>query len=300
MIQFCGYNFFQDGNALDPFPTSVNDITTTELSNAIFDDFYVTKDTSSAYSTTVPTEWDFYTIMLANFNGNLNAGNIDALLSQLTSIRIKRRPVGSFDWITIREIPVETLEDISFIFDDNFGANLTEYEYAWVPVLNEVEGNYIIKSILSQFNGVFICDLETVYKFVGDVAYGTSEQVQKIGTFEPFGRQYPVYVSNAMTNYQKGSLSAKIMGRYETTGVFNRQEMVSEKNALLSWLTNKQAKIIKDYNGNIWLVVIIGNPSVIYNGKWGNGIMDVSLNYSETGSVDSASDLRSAGLAPNV
>ncbi|MEG0900160.1 MAG: hypothetical protein RSF40_10690, partial [Oscillospiraceae bacterium] len=77
MFQFCGYNFFKDGDCLNFAPTSVENITKTKLENGIFDDFYVTSDVTSPYSTTIPTMWDFMTIMQANFNGNINAGNVD-------------------------------------------------------------------------------------------------------------------------------------------------------------------------------------------------------------------------------
>ena len=66
-------------------------------------------------------------------------------------------------------------------------------------------------TISTNFKGVFICDQETIYRFYAGVSYGGSEQVQKIGVMEPFGSKYPVFVSGAMTNYQKGRVEGTVL-----------------------------------------------------------------------------------------
>lgn len=298
MIQFLGYNFLSDGNALDPYPTHVQDLTTVTLQAAEFDDFYVTRDVTSAYSTTIPTDWDFYTIMLANFDGSTSAGSIEAMLDQVDTIRIKRRKVGTFDWQLIYERSIEEVSDFNFSGIDYFAVTGEEYEYAWVPVLAGNEGNYITASIESQYIGTYICDADTIYKFIAGVSYGNSQQKQQVGIYNPLGQKYPVYVSNGAGNYQTGSFTGKIIGTYEQTGVFDRKEMVAQKNALLAWLTNKRAKILKDLNGNAWLIYITGEPSISYDSQWGNGMMDVNFEYGELGDPDSEEDMNNVGLWP--
>lgn len=301
MFQFLGYNWFKDGDALNYAPTTIDNITSTQLQNGIFDHFYVTRDVTSAYSTTIPTTWDYLTIMQANFNGNINAGNLDATLSQISDIKIKRRIKGTFDWITLKDITVTKVEDLSFIMNDYLNANFVDYEYAFVPTLNDIEGNYIVNEIQSQFNGVFICDQDTIYKFYAGVEYGASEQVQKIGVFEPFGRQYPIVVANALTNYSNGSVSGKVLGvNFETTRQIDRLAVVQENKQLLDFLTNKKAKILKDWDGRAYLMVITGNPSTAYDNNYGQGVVDTSFSYTEIGNYLSKSDLISTGMIPDV
>lgn len=298
MIGLLGYNFLADGNAADPYPTNVSSITSTKIQNGIYHDLFLTKDVESAYSTTVPTVWDFNTILLANFNGTLSAGNIGETLQNLDSIRVKRRPKGEFEWITLKEYKITSAGDISFSFVDSLGKNNTIYEYAWVPVMqNGTEGSYAITEVLSKFNGVYICDLDNIYKCLADVSYGETSRVQQIGVFEPYGRKYPVYVANGMQNYETGSMSNRIVGSYLSTSVWDRQEMVGERELLFDFLTNKKAKIIKDYNGNFWLVVIVDNPTVSYDPNYGNGIMMSNFSWSEVGDANSADDMKSAGLS---
>lgn len=300
MIQLVGYNFLMDGDTLNPYPSYVNNVTVTTLQGAEFDGLYVTQDVTSALSTEIPTEWDFYTIMLANFDGDLIAGSIENMVDQVDTIRIKRRKVGEFDWVTIYEQPINDPADFTFSGEDYFAEHDQEYEYAWVPVLANIEGNYITDTIESNFRGVFLCDADTIYKFSMGVEYGNSQQIQQVGVYNPIGQKYPIYVTNGANNYQTGSFQGKIVGNFENTGEFNRKEMVQEKNALLAWLTNKKAKILKDWNSNIWLVFVTGEPSISYDSQWGNGMMDVSFEYGELGDPTNATDMQSFGFWPTT
>lgn len=303
MISILGYNFCSDMNALDPFPTNVTNITTVTVQNGIFDHFNLTKDTISSMSTVIPTDWDINTIINASFDGSISGGNVEEIAQDIIEVKVKRRVKGTFNWTTIRIVPINQPEDLSFVFTDNLASNNTEYEYAWVPVMgstdNPVEGNYIIDSVLSQFNGVFICDVNTIYKFFAGVQYGTQDAVQQIGVFQPFGRQYPVIVSNGLINYQKGSIKGTVLPQgYEDSRSLDRTAMVNQRQALIELLTNKQPKIIKDWNGNIWLCFITGNPQITYDSNWGMGLATVSAEWTEIGNPQSNQDLYECGLIP--
>lgn len=299
MIGFIGYNFYSDGNALDPTPTDINNIAYTKIQNGIFDHFNVSRDTSFDYSSIIPTDWDINTLMNADFAGNVSAGNVGQLATGITSIRVKRRIKGTFDWITIREIPVSKPEDLSFVITDNLNAYNVEYEYAYVPVMEDVEGSYIIESILSKFEGVFICDVDTVFKFYAGVEYDGNDAVQQVGVFQPYNRKYPIIVSNSVMQYQTGGVGGWILPEdYEDTHVFDRSKIVKEKEVLLNFLMNKKPKILKDMNGNNWLVYFTGNPSVTYDNNYGQGMLKVSAQWTEVGDPNDKTDLYENGLIP--
>lgn len=299
MIGLIGYNFCADGNALDPTPTDANNITYTRVQNGIFDHFNVSRDTSFDYSSIIPTDWDVNTLMNADFAGNTSAGNVAQVASGVTSVRVKRRIKGTFDWITIREIPVTKPEDLSFVITDNLNAYNVEYEYAYVPMMEDVEGNYIVESILSKFEGVFICDVDTVFKFYAGVEYDTNDAVQQVGVFQPYNRKYPIIVSNSVMQYQTGGVGGWILPEdYEDTHVFDRSKIVKEKEVLLNFLMNKKPKILKDMNGNNWLVYFTGNPSVTYDNNYGQGMLKVSAQWTEVGDPNDKTDLYENGLIP--
>ena len=298
MFFLCGYDFCRDGNALNPSPLSPSVYKTVELTNGIFSHWNVTRDITSPYSPDEPTAWDYLTIMDANFNGTIEAGNVGYDLSQIEGIKVKRRKVDDYNWITIKYIPVGDLEeDLAFSLNDNTAQNGIEYEYAFVPVVSGIEGNYITNTIKSNFDGVFICDKDIIYKFYAGVNYGTNQRVQKIGVFEPLGRKYPVVISNSLINYETGSFSGTVLPNdYLTNKDLDKLSMVQERKDLLDFLTNKQPKILKDWNGNIWLMIITGNPNVSFQRSSAMKIADVSADWTEIGDYNSQKDLYEAGF----
>jgi len=297
MFMMCGYNFCSDGNALDPSPIVNNGFTDVTLRNGVFDHWNVNRDVTSPYSSAIPTDWDYLTIMNANFNGNIESGNSEFSLGNIDGIKIKRRKVTDFDWVTLTYFDASELESLNFVFNDNIAASGYTYEYAFVPVVGGTEGNYITNTIGAKFDGVFICDLDTIYKFYAGVQYGTQERVQKIGVFEPYGRKYPVVVSNGLINYSTGSFSGTILPpNYFDDKVLNRVQMVQQKEQLMDFLTNKKAKILKDWNSNCWLMIIVDNPTVSYAKNSGMGIADAEANWVELGDWNNQADLYNNGI----
>lgn len=306
MLSLVGYNFCSDGNALDPMSTMLTRIVNTKIQNGIFDHLNISADTEFDYTTVKPTDWNFETIMDCTFDGNVNAGNLDDLTADITQVKIKRRIKGEFDWVTLKTVDINTSQDFSFIFQDNTATNNTIYEYAYVPVMGNtedtnIEGEYNIEEVLSKFNGVYICDVNTIIKFYAGIEYGTMEQVHKVGVYEALGRKYPIVVSNGLINYGQGSFRGDILPPdFDTNRTFNqsmREAIVKQRQYVLSFLNNKQAKIIKDWNGNNWLVYITGNPQVDFASESGMGWLTASAEWTEIGDVNNGKDLYEAGIA---
>lgn len=297
MFQFIGYNFFSGPNALDSAPSTVENITGTELSNAIFDHFNVTRDTSIAPTMDKPLEWTYDTVLNVDFDGTTNAGNLDYILQQISGIKIKRRIKGAFDWLTLKYIDISSLEDLNFTFNDFLNGYNIEYEYAFVPVINGVEGEYIINNILSKFNGVFIGDAEQVFKFLYGTNYTANSRNQQVGTFMPLGKEYPIIVANGVLSYESGTFTGTMLNDdFDQNGQIDRAAIVSKKDVLKDYLTNKKPKILKDWNGNIWLVMIVDNVSVNYLQGSGMGIPQVQFNWIEVGKADNPQDLYDTGI----
>lgn len=300
MFGFSGFTFMSDKNAYTISPTNMTPITSIQLQNGIYDNINLTRDVTSPYSSDDKV-WDFFTVLDSNFNGNINGGNVDIILSQISSIRIKRRIVGAFEWIKIAEFPVNKESDLIFSLDDFLNADGVEYEYALVPTLNNIEGTYIINSILSKLNGVFICDTDSIYKFYSGVSYGTAQQVQKTGILEPLGSKYPITIINAKTNYQQGSLTGTILPpNFEKDRKLDRNAMVKTKKLLNEFFTNKKAKIIKDWNSNIFLVMLINGVGNSYVTESSMGIVDVNVEWVEQGDANNQQDLYINGFVKEV
>lgn len=297
MLGFLGFNFLEDLYAMNPVPTNLQNITSTKVSNGAIDNLWMSRNVADNYPTEIPTVWDYLTIMNANFNGNLKAGNIDFVAEQVTGIRIKRRIKGTFNWLTLAEIPINNISDFSFIKHDNLNAYGVEYEYSFVPYINETELNYITNEIYSEFNGVFICDSNTIFKYYVDVKFNSFNRNNSATVFTPLGRKYPIVVSNALLNYTTGSLSGTIITEEDLYNNFF--DVVKEKdyrNELLDFLLNKKAKVLKSWNGDSFLMIVVDSPSISYHNDAGQAIADVTFKFAEIGDVNDSKDLKASGL----
>lgn len=297
MFSIVGYNFIEDINALDPTPTALNNIKSTQIQNGIFNHYNVTRDTSSTYTTQIPTMWDYLTIMDCNFNGTILAGNIEFSIRDITNLRIKRRIKGTFDWIILYDIPISGVESFNFTRTDYLNQHGVEYEYAFVPMINDTELNYITNSVESQFNGVFICDMESIFKYYAGVEYSGAIRKNPTTVYEPFGSQYPIVVANSALNYTSMNVRGAVITDEDLyNSSLNRINEVKYRNKLLDFMVNKRAKILKDWNGNIWLMVVTGNPNIQYMNQIGMGLASVEFSATEIGDANKAQDLYNSGM----
>lgn len=216
-------------------------------------------------------------------------------------LKLKRRKYGDFNWVTLNSATIIPTRPYDVVWHDNLAQSGVTYEYAVVPVSSGVEGRYVTDNILAQFNGLFICSKDKIYKLYEGIAYGSGQREQKVGVFEPYGRKYPIVTSNANINYDTGSFSGLILPEnYMETGKIDRKAIVERKDAILDFLTNKSAKIIKDFNTNIWLCMITGSPSVTYENSLGMGVVSIDASWVEIGDVNNSSDMYSAGFIEEV
>ena len=79
-------------------------------------------------------------------------------------------------------------------------------------------------------------------------------------------------------------------------GNLSRIDMVNKRNELEQFLTNKRAKIIKDWNSNIWLVMIMDNIDCSFDNNYGMGIVTFNANWLEVGDPTNQEDLQVTGL----
>ena len=288
MLGLCTFNFCGDVNALDPLSTNLS-MTNTRVSNAIFDHLNITKDVLSDFGVLFPN-WDFDTILDANFNGNIDGGNVNLVLDQIKAIRIKRRKTGEFNWVTLKEIPVNSLDSLKFIDRDNLSPSGYEFDYSIVPVMSDnTEGESNITTITTKFDGIFICDADTIMKMYSNIAINRTS-VQAIGELQPIGSKYPILMHNSDVDYEKGSVSGRILNSdFLTNKMINRKDIVDETKGLTAFLKNKKPKMIKDWNGNIWLVMITGNPTI--TSEVSTGVNEVNFEWTERGQYDNQSDL---------
>lgn len=269
----------------------------------------------SAQSNTFTVSIDTPTLGEATIVNNACDGYISVIsnLSEeydesITNILVKRQDVAdvSGTWLTLYSQPITQASDMDFTFIDFLNQYGKTYKYALVPLLTqqqsgvevEVEGGYTVSDeVQSVFDGVFIADSTGSQKCKANVGYGNVDMNQVVGSITPIGAKYPVVITNSQNQYHNGSISGTIVpDDYYFNGNLSRIDMVNKRNELEQFLTNKRAKIIKDWNGNIWLVMIMDNVSCTFNNNYGMGIVSFSTSWVEIGDPTNQQDLQATGL----
>lgn len=307
MLGFMGLNLMFDENAIDIFPSNVTNINYVELRNGIIDDLYTTKNTNATY-TEVP-EWNNDTIIRATFNNSLIAGNVDFLGQEVSKILVKRRDINDITgvWVTLYSIDIDNdVDKLNFTVADHYNKANTSYIYALVPlviqnqdgILIEVEGTPIESDvILSQFDGVFICDLENIYKFYAGVEYDNVTVNQQAEAHTTLGNKYPIVVSNSQSRYRTGGITATVLPTsYLEDRILDRGQMVEQRNILENFFANNKPKILKDWNGNVWMIMFTEGIDISFDNSWTQGIASISGSWTEIGDANDTNALAYAGL----
>ena len=263
--------------------------------------FTVSIDTPTlGEATVVNNACDGYISVISNLSGEYD--------ENITNILVKRQDVDdvSGGWLTLYSQPISRASDMDFTFIDFLNQYGKTYKYALVPLLTqtqsdvevEVEGGYTVSNeVQSVFDGVFIADSTGSQKCKANVGYGNVDMNQVVGSIAPIGAKYPIIITNSQNQYHNGSISGTIVpDDYYFNGNLSRIDMVKKRNELEQFLTNKRVKVIKDWNGNIWLVMIVGNVSCTFNNNYGMGIVNFSTNWTEVGDPTNQQDLQATGL----
>lgn len=278
-----------------------------------FKDWLANNNTQIVYPLATPQTYQLTPQQVNTLVGTNNVwseqGNIELSYHiPITNLLVKRQDVDdvSGGWLTLYSQPISQASDMDFTFIDFLNQYGKTYKYALVPLLTqtqsgvevEVEGGYTVSDeVQSVFDGVFIADSTGSQKCKANVGYGNVDMNQVVGSITPIGAKYPIIVTNSHNQYHNGSISGTIVpDDYYFNGNLSRIDMVKKRNELEQFLTNKRVKVIKDWNGNIWLVMIVGNVSCTFNNNYGMGIVNFSTNWTEVGDPTNQQDLQATGL----
>ena len=238
-----------------------------------------------------------------------DAGDVDVTFNlPISNLLVKRQDASdvSGNWLTLYSQPITQASDMDFTFIDFLNQHGKTYRYALVPLLTqqqgdidvEIEGGYTVSDdVLSVFDGVFIANNNGSQKLKAATEYGDLETNQDVGVLTTIGGKYPFVVSNSNLNYHSGSISALIVpSDFYTNGDLDRLSIVERREAIEKFLTDKTAKILKDWNGNIWLITFVENVEVSFVDDYGMGLGTLSAKWVEIGDVNDQTDLKQTGL----
>lgn len=285
-MYFCGTTFYKDNKSTRSTIVDIRNINSITLNNGLYDDLFVSKDINATEK-----KWTFETIMYAMFNNDLLAGNINFALETITSIRIKKREKGTFEWITICEIPINTIEDLRFVRTYKYCKGNTDYEFAMIPVLNSnIEGDLSVVECKSEFNGVYIMEQDAAIQMI--LNFESSQQRNhNATTIQTLGRKKPFYITNGMANYESGSINVTLI-RMNSDCSFDIDNDIKYRKAVNDILSNKKPKILKFSDGRIYMIGIVDTISESNDPL----LPSTMINWTEIGEADNEQDLYDNGF----
>ena len=277
----------------DVLKTSLGDnINLVDIMNFLVNDLYISSNPNYTIAHD-KLSWDVNTIFWAAFRGNLLAGNILIPVDSITAMRIKVREYGDTLWRTIYEYEVNSKEDFNFAKTYYYlKGNKTQYEIAIVPVLNSTEASYITNTVISDFDGCYLCTQTKQYHaFVNLSLEVTTNKTKEFIT--TLGRKKPFAISNGLSQYDTLSMNTSFVPTNGCELDFDGSARYRQE--VNKFLTETNAMVLKDHYGRRWIVSaempitqsVEGHPdNVIYN-----------LSFTEVGDADSTTDLYNAGLS---
>ena len=289
---------------VDIIPTDydIKQMRNVRLYNSVVRTWWMSHDFSITEALTTEPVWDGYTIMLANFNYSLSAGNVEWLLNTTNNVKVKRRLKGDNKWITLHDVEIHDLYDTKFTYKDYYAQSGQIYEYALVPSMDDDEKQYFTTTVKTYYDGLFIADKDKCMKLKGNYLVQNSADNIQLGVVQPYNQIYPVIIKNPNVLYRTISVQGDVLGMsdeecvtFELTEA-TRPFIVGEKREWDKFLCNGKTKIIKDWNGNILMGQVTTVPSYTYNQQSGNGMPTMSFGMTEVGDYDSQEDLFNHGL----
>lgn len=282
-------------------PTNIENIDYVKIENGIYDDLFVTKNTEAAYELIPPQNWDFNTILYAKFDGNTLAGNIDWVIESVSNVLIKRRNTDRFRWITLSVHPINTIEDFNIIGTDITAQPNITYEYAIVPVLNGIEGNYSSAFLECKSKCMLLADADEVWTTCFTDGFCDSVTNTPTAKVETLFNKYPTIIKNGNACYDEINFSISFFELKEVDeGTEYKDYVVNDKDRVLyqqrakNFINNGKTKLIKNSDGRMWLVYITTATSDNADGHYQN--RKLIFTGTEIGDPDSEEDLYNAGL----
>lgn len=268
------------------------DCTEFSLTNMILDEIYATQNVMDDFNGVIPDEWDIDTILHATYQGNTFIGSILYSSDIVTEVRLKKRKLGDFNWQTIFARKINNDDNFGVLHYDYYEPSNTKIEYGYFVVKYGLTEELVTTSVVdSKFDHYFICDADVSYPIIANISNAVTYNRESAIVTSP-GRKYPYVINNGISGYYSGTLTALLA---PVTGrEFNVEEGWKFRNMLDEWLSNGQAKVLKSFEGDVWLVNIVNSIPRTAGDRY--DLCETTIEWVECGDVNRSSDLYSHGL----
>ncbi len=291
---FLGTAFLSGKHTLYPPADKTGAIESVSLADGTHDHLFISKNPDKTVLNWTE-DWDYDSVMNADFNKNLDAGNSGFSLKNTDTIVVRRRELLKENWITIYTKEIHTLEDFDIHFIDRFArGGDTKYVYRISSTLNGMENSYVEQELLSYFEGMYLADRDGIYGTPYDLDGCNTTQHIKSEILETYDR-YPTVVSNGDVNYEYGSVTGTFLKISDDTSTLDRPGSMQHRQTFKDRLASHKPFILKMPDGRIWMARCVGTPSDSSNGS--ADLRQLTFDWVEIGNADDMEALYYNGLS---
>ena len=287
------YDFFgyEDGTLFDS-NVSLGTYNRLELKNSKFDEVKIDEEIL-AYNLE-KQEWGYYTTLKAEFQNNLEAGNVNLNGVPIIRFKLQKRKSTELLWQDVKEFDFD-INIQQYVIIDKFVESGETYEYSLMPIgAGEVYGDRSTLSIDCEFENTWIFDKDIIYQLLYNLEYSEIENIQKSGTFETLGSRYPITVDSDI-DYRQSSIKAMLVSNGSMNGDIDVKQEKLNRKQIVSFLKSRQPKILKDGGGN-YILVKLSNIKEMPKNEFNQRLYDVSFSWTEIGDALDDETLRQNNL----
>lgn len=304
---FVGLSLLGSSRAAQNTPTQKSNINTITLKNMYAREMFVTTY-RQGFKWKGNAAWDYGTVLHAIYKDSLSGGNI-ALSSDIVSeIRIKKRLVGDSVWKTIYlKDNIKSSKDFDISFVDYIEPSNRTVEYKYVPVFKINSGNIDMDSegtfVESKFDNYFLVGqyeintdgqmINEVHPMIIDFTSTTSFNGNST-TVKTLGSKYPFVITNGITKYYSGNTSCTFIELCVNGEDVDVENAWKYRNDIDYFLKNGYAKLMKSFEGDMWLIAVNEDVTHQTNGHYQN--VSTSFAWVEVGDPFSVGDLYDNGF----
>lgn len=273
-------------------PSSPQDaVLTVMIKDGTYNHLFLTKD---GLKNNAVFEWDYDTLLNAEFDGDFIAGSRDFNILKTDHIVVRRREKGTQKWITLYVNEINTVDDFNIHFVDKYARADAEYEYRVSSYLNGVENTVIIENVYSDFEGFYITDKDCLYGTIYNLDNFDTTRNVTAQTLELLNSKYVHVISNSSANYDSGMAAGVFMNYDGATDYLDKQSSHQYREDVKNRLSNKKPLILKVHDGRIWMMKVTGEITDTNDGH--NDLRKIGFNWAEIGDLNDMKDLYGFGF----
>ena len=289
-MNLIGYDLYSDLDCFLSDSFGESSVSNVSIGPGTYDLIKMTKNTSEYEDPESLDVWDQDSVFLSDFeNKDFVGGNLSYFIKDIVSIRLKRREIGKFNWTGIYKHDVSEPGDTTFTYIDPYArGRKTVYEYCIAPIFRDgTERNYNIVEVESDFDGAIIADKDRVLHVELEPQISQTTRNKTTSVITTINNKYPFVFYGGNANYTSGSFSGVIIKNEDD--IFDFDHSTEYRQEIVDWLTNGNPKILKMYDGRIWMISVSGNVQCDYSQHYDKVV--VSFEFVEVGDVSSTDDM---------